>query len=87
MLIAKGQHSAPTAALIGTTTEDLRYKSGFPGLLTDIPSCVLEHVSTKSWIQVLTLFVITSEIVLQDPHPRLLPKRCCDVFLVEHFVQ
>ena len=87
MSIAEGQHVTPTAALIRITTEDLCLEAGFPGSLADVPLCVLEHVSAKSWIQALTIFVIKSNMVLKDPCPKLHVKRQHDIFLMECFVQ
>ena len=87
MLLGEGQRVTPTAALIRITTEDLRLEAGFPGSLTDVPLCVLQHVSTKSWIQALTIFAIKSNIVLEDPYPKLHTKRQHDIFLMEYFVQ
>ena len=87
MLIAEDQWSTLTVALARITTKDLCFESGFQGSLTNVPLCVLEHVSTKSWIQALTIFAIKAKIVLQDPHPRLQRKWHRDVFLMEHFIQ
>ena len=67
-LISEGLHISPTRYLIQGTTELLRYETGCPGRITEIPLPILQ-LATPSWIRSLTQFAIDSNLQLQDPFP------------------